>query len=423
MSNRIKILIFIYIYFALALSFFQYRFIDRQFTSISLQVLTYTLWLILLCNYNRCKQIINKQFSGSFPILFIIFAFISAIPCYYYRGQNLFSSIRAVFPFTGIFIYYILHLGNVRTKEILRLLLIFALVRTFITLIQDVTYPDFWFGEATYGGEVVDFSIRSGLIRFFLSLAFWFNVIMLFYYTERYSMKKSVIYLLFIVFNAIGIYLDQSRMIIVASAVVFTYLLLSNKGKGIQFISNVFLLFAIIYIITSNFSLLFGSLQKLTTDDMNEDYIRILAFNEYFNNYWNGIYTILFGNGIPVGTSSYARSIQNLETNLHLFRVDIGIVGTMNVYGVFFVSLFVYYLIKIYRFRKYIDKYLLGYALFTVLYLLLYCPINYDVQSNVFFAIYMYLVDKSIENNNFVIISRQFIYKKQYLRKKKCISF
>lgn len=414
MSKRKYGNIFLFLFFAFALNFFGYRHVETSIYYGGLYLCIVIMFIIILKRKTSVKCVVSTKFSGKYPILFVLLSFVSALSCYIYRGQPISNSVIGYLPLMGLGVYYVCHVWNVRELDILKIIFLLAIIRTGITFVQLQTFPVYWFGNSLSEYDETLFDIRGGMVRFFLSLAFWLPLLLFLYSVQELTKRYRTKYLLLLLISAGGLYMDQSRTILVSAFVAIAYIMIYSKGgKSQRRLFNIILFVGIVVILILNFDSLFGGLQKLTKSDMNKEYIRLFSYQKYLFDYWNGSITFLFGNGLP-HDSHYAKEIEAFES-IGLYRADVGIVGSLNEYGLFFVILFVAYLVKVYRYRKYVDSYLLAYCLFSVLYLLLYFPINYDKQSNVFFALFMYLIDKSIERN--MIAKKQGI---KIVRFRKC---
>lgn len=393
-----KSFIFIVLAFLASLKFLDYRDISVNFTYYLTYIAIAVIILTILKNIKKFNYILSNQMGGKFPLAFVILIITSSFSSYIYHGQNLTNTILAGTSYLTILVYYYLHIKNINPNQILKMIICIGLIKTGIQLIENYTYPTLWFGHGMYYDIGLEqFGSRNGILRLFLSLAFWLNVLGFFYYTEQYRANNKIKTMSLLMITAIGIYIDQSRTIMVSSVVVFiyTYFFSENRSKTGTSILATITIIGIGYIVYSNFSILFGELSKQTSEDLNKDYIRIYSYQFYLYDNWKGPFTVLFGNGIP-SNSIYSKTLDARSCSIGLFKADIGIVGTMNTYGILFVVVFLYYFYKVFRYRRYMDKYLFGYAIFSLLYLELYCPIHYDSQSNFFFALYMYLVDQSI---------------------------
>lgn len=134
------------------------------------------------------------------------------------------------------------------------------------------------------------------------------------------------------------------------------------------------------------------------TEDMDENYIRFIAYNYYGLEYNNGsLLAAIIGNGDP-GRSAYGMEIARLE-DFGLYRADIGIVGMYSLYGIFYVLVIIVFFAYTIKKRKYIAVYLQMYILYMLVTSIMLHHFGYSTHHIMTLCCVLYLTDKSIQIN------------------------
>ena len=96
--------------------------------------------------------------------------------------------------------------------------------------------------------------------------------------------------------------MDQSRQFLASTvgSIAILSIFSSKYGLGgkIAFI-------ALIVGIYVGYNFLFSELASKTTEELNDDNIRVASYAFYLFDYWGGPLSIIFGNGLPGSTSDY----------------------------------------------------------------------------------------------------------------------
>jgi hypothetical protein len=163
------------------------------------------------------------------------------------------------------------------------------------------------------------------------------------------------------------------------------------------------------FLLVSSFSYLFDELIEMTTTQVSdEDYIRILSANFYLYEYWPHWTARLIGNGPAHGDSGYGQEIEQLQSYLTFYRADIGIIGVFNSLGIFFVFNILWVNLKgiFLKLKNQKDKYLKVFFFYFTSLLLL--STSYETMAVIpFFCFIFYLIDKSWEHDNGLILAFQ----------------
>lgn len=387
------------------LQFFSYVNLDLTSYGRFTRIICLFVFLFIFAHIYAVKKLLPMYPSGKFVALFIILPFATAISCYIEHGQSIFTSINAMFPHLILCIYFYFILKNSQTDKLINIIIIYAIIRTIITGIEQITYPNvlFAFRMDTYDENGFHpLEIRSGFYRFLISDAYYLPVFSGFYsfskLLERFNKKHLIIFLI----CAFGVYMDQTRQVIFSFVVCLALLPILKRGKHIlRYLLVVVLVISVLY---SYSDILFGELMEKTSAQMDDTDIRLISYMYYFNNTGSFVST-LFGNGFNGSLASeYGREISRLQ-DMGLYRCDIGIVGGIHLLGYVFVSFFIfYYLFVVLRNWKHIDTFLQMMLISILCNIPLIFPLyNFTLASIEFFmGILFYLIDRSIIKNKTV---------------------
>lgn len=339
-----------------------------------------------------------------FIVSFIVIPFISFIPAYFIHDQGFINSFLAsnfTLAYLLFFIYFALSFSP---NTLLRILCVFGVFWVIIQCIQQVTYPHYWFATRfdTFEKSI---EIRNGIYRY-NTYGVPFGLILLFYSFQKFFELGKRKFLIGIIMGLVGVYLTATRQIIASSLLcLLVGLFIMGKIKS----SHLLMFFIMASIIYYNADSLFGDFIEMT-EDVDEDYIRFIAYN-YFGLEYNGgnLLAFLFGNGIDfqsnVFYSPYGSEIMRLqEQGLH--RSDIGIVGMYSYFGIFYVITVLLFFIYMIRNRKNIEPYLQMYILYMLMTTVMLYHFGYTAANIVTTCSIFYLIDCSISKNKIKFLSK-----------------
>lgn len=329
-----------------------------------------------------------------FVLGLIIIPMLGFIPAYILHGQGILASLLGAHINLGYFFFFFLFLIKAKEEQIIKIFCILGICWSGIELIQQFTYPTYWFATR---GDTFEHSIeiRNGIYRYNV-LGREFGLILLFYCFERFMHEKSRKYLLGIIIALVGIYLLATRQIIAMSVVCLFAGLFMMKKISIGSFMLIAIVAAIIY---ANAETLFGEFIEMT-ESVDKDYIRFLAYEFYGITYNKGnILAFLLGNGSPYAPSSYFQEIDNLEQSFGLYRADIGVVGMYSTFGIMYVIMILWFFIYVFRHRKFIDTYLLMYVLFMAGTSIMLHHFAYSLSNVIIGCFIFYLIEINITKN------------------------
>lgn len=397
---RNKGLLIVLFVFLVTLNFFSYRDLNITFMGQMIQLLSCSMFIYALTHFSQIRKTSNQYSSLNYVICFCLYPLLTSIVCYIYHEQSFMLSFQTLLAHWFLLIYFFLVINKISSKSIVNLIIVFAIIRTGLTLIEQFTYPNVPFAFRMSGfddnfGKYMDVEIRSGFYRYLISDAYFLPLFAVFYSFMQLVKEISWKFLLIFLISILGIYMDQTRQIIFSMIICLClYPFLNLNRRQIKYI---FILGIIGIVIYSNMDLLFGETISKTQNEVSDDNIRVLSYAYYFSNTGDFI-TSLLGNGLASTKSSYGQEIAKLE-NWGYFRCDIGIVGALHMLGYVFILLFIlYYVFVILRNWKKIDAYLRLYLLSILVNIPLIFPLyNATLPCfECFMGILFYLVDRSI---------------------------
>lgn len=324
----------------------------------------------------------------------ILIPFLGFIPAYILHGQGIAMSIISAHIHVGYFIFFFLFLTKIREQEVLKIFCLFGVCWSIIEILQQFTYPIYWFGTR-YETYDRDIEIRNGIYRFMV-YGVNFGLILLFYSFEKFISLKRKLYLAGILIALIGVYLLATRQIIVMSVIcLFIGLFIMKK---IHIGSLVFLgIFSTIVYLKAD--MLFGDFVEMTKE-VDEDYIRFLAYDFYGVTYNKGsILAFLLGNGTPKSPSKYFQEITNYQEYYGLYRDDVGLIGIYSLYGIIYVIMIIWFYWYVFRNRKYLSPYLQMYVLYMAGTSVMLLHFGAHLTTIVTGSFILYLIEKNIARN------------------------
>ena len=396
-SNKLLIVLgFIYLN---SLHYFDYVNYDPTYGGWVTKTIVICLFMFIFIKKVKVKQ---PNETWKYALGFVTLPMLSFISCYFEHEQSILSSIWAYFPlFILPFTFLILYKYNVSTEDVVKLLTIFAVVRTGILLIEQFTYPQYLFAFRPEieleNGYIQPIEIRSGIYRFYISDTY-LSMFLIFYWGAKMIDKFKLNYFLLFAWGVFGLWLDQTRQFMVVGYASFLIIVLLSKSKRRIFIFlSILIVFLVVFL---NFDRFFGDLIEKTTTEVNSENIRLFSYNMYFNEYWGGVLSIIFGNGLPAPGSSYAQEITNMTQVMHLYRSDVGIVGFLNQYGIVSVVYFLWFYISYVRRNwKYFDMYIKMFLVATFLNLPLVVLFVNNYNWYMYWGFMLYLMSQSIKQN------------------------
>lgn len=370
-----------------ALSWFGLKF----YQYFHLLIMAFLIWNII--KYSKRK--LTQCFSKPFVIALCLLPLLSIYSCKILHGQSIIASLTVWRMHLGWLLYFTLWYKKINEQQCIKIICYIGLIYTFITLIQQITYPFAPFGNRTvgsnyseilYGGIVEK---RMGFYRFGVE-GLRYAIVTFFICTAKkinYSHRKILILCIILSIIASG-----NRQTIASVFVTYCYYLLykNNVKNKILYILLICCTVLILYSFKDTF---FGSLANVSEDlESGRSFSYIYYFNEYISN----PISILIGNGVGHESSAYGNDIIYFN-NKRVILADIGMLGTLYYWGAIYVLI---YIIAIFRFlkNKYLDTHIKAVMLAPILVSWISTPL-WEFGDMIFQALLFYYADINIINN------------------------
>lgn len=342
----------------------------------------------------KCGSL-KKGFFSINIVLLMFLPYVSAVGAYVYHGQNFIDSFLTLRVHLYWLLYFVLHYYNVDVNKLVRFLLVVGLIWAILNIVQQFTYPSYWFFSRS---DTDDYSIlRAGVYRF-MPFRHQYGMFFVFYFFYDYLKTKRMKCLVYVLLGLAGFYFFGTRQFLAITVISLGVMLLwMNQGR--RFFA-MFLLFTSAGVVIYFQDALLGKFIELSAEDLNEDNIRLLAYDFYFNRYWpDDVISKVIGNGQNHSfNGSYAAEISRQEQDLRIFRSDIGLIGAYNKFGLLYVVAVLWYNIRglkdVYynKHNKFLKLFFLGTIILFPL------SIYYSHPSSIpFFCLITYLIEKGYE--------------------------
>lgn len=231
-----------------------------------------------------------------------------------------------------------------------------------VGMLISIVFPSYFISAENYNNllgrqsagsaDLITSSTGSSLLLFyfFMQIEKWF-------YKPN---TKQVVEVLFLLLMLILLQ-NRSRLIISIPIFIYSFIRLKsvNKRKYWMIIGIVFSLV---------FSFLFNSIYSLYEETQaqlgDNDYNRWQAISYFLFEAKCNIFTILFGHGLSASGSDYLKVLLTAQEDRYAYLSDIGLIGTFYLYGLSFVSIVYYFVIK--SFKSFQPMYLKFFALYII---------------------------------------------------------
>ena len=403
---RLLVLLLIAFVFLHSLSYFDYTGVNPTYAGWISNGLSIALFLLCILSKSPRRMPAQFWFLGLLAVPMLSF-----LPGWLENGQSPLVSFRAYMNVGLALVYFLLHKAQVKEREVVTVLTVYAVIRTMIVIVQQFTYPEYLFTSRPEGMDIMgvykDIEVRSGLYRYQIEDTL-LSMFLVFYYFWRMTRRFSPYQLFFFLFGLVGVYLDQTRQLMLSTvlALAFVILLSLNMKKNWRVVGLVALLFASVFVFF--FDSLFGDLFFMTGSDLSEGNIRLLAYSTYLLEFWGGPLSVIFGNGPIGGVSAYGDQVQFMYERLRLFHSDVGIVGAANLYGIvtvlFYLAFLVFFVFRNWRkFRIFVKMYFIA----QIINMPMICIFTQPAYCMVFVGIMLYFADRDIKRYDAIAKIRQ----------------
>ncbi|MBD0332655.1 MAG: hypothetical protein ICV66_08365, partial [Chitinophagaceae bacterium] len=234
-------------------------------------------------------------------LLLLFIPFLSAIGANLFHDQSLRLSLWSLRLVSFWLFYFVLHILQVSPSKIVRLLVFTGCVWAFLTIVQQFTYPTYYF----YSSDESDAGfMRSDIFRFMIH-GFEYGIFVLMYFFNKFLNTRKPYTLLFVLFALAGLYYMGTRQFTAAAVICMLVAVLIQKGysKWVQLLF--FSIAAFLFVTVFTPTLITYYINKTNEQVADQEYVRYLALNFYLNDYWPHWTATLIGNGPAHELSDY----------------------------------------------------------------------------------------------------------------------
>lgn len=329
----------------------------------------------------------------------MLFATLSAIPCYLLFGQTILESLKANIPYVYAMVAYWFLLKYRPTEaQVLKALLIVSVATLVLQLGQQLIPQHAIFGTRESEYADVQIEVRNGIYRFRIGDGGVFAFPILFLAWVMVLRKVRLKPILTLVMMLVSIYLTLTRQVIVATLLSMFMGVILFKLRASKLVLG-FMVTAVVVMLALNFDAFFGAFFEQSTNEINDDnYIRFLSAEYFFNESLSSPLVFIFGHGRNSGSSPYDQFIKSLA-DMGFYTSDVGLIGAAYVHGYVYMIMFyviVYYVLV--RHRHVIPPYLK----MSVLAMTIYSIMIFSILSQsgvIAWAILLYLCELHIRKS------------------------
>ena len=357
-----------------------------------LNILIITIFLV------KKRQLNNANLNFSKPLYLLTFIpFISIFPAMLYYGQSLYKGTVSMSANFVFLLYFLFHIFKYTSKDILKVVFIMGFIYCGIKIIQQFTYPQIWFCYTSRISEISGEVDQRNCFCRILMAGGQCASFMLYYKFQELLTTKQRTALIFVLLGLGNVFLSLGRMFYASTllGLALVYFISSNKSK--KFFTLI-ILSSIAFIVLNNIGFIIGEdMVETTSSNMDDDYVRWISYNYFWNESINNIIVFILGHGPLVGTSQ-GKLLSDLQEYSGLYRADIGIIGHLYDYGLVYCFAIVYFFISVLKRVKKIPwmyGYLLPTAIFTVL-----NPFLDSSMAYLGMSMMLYVCDLELKNNN-----------------------
>ncbi len=349
---------------------------------------------IVLYGYNKIH---SKRLLFKYNVHFFLWLpFLSAYGALLYHHQSIGLSLLVLRTNFFWLLYFVLHIFNIPKKKIINLMIFIGSVWIFLTVIQQFTYPHYYF----YSRDDNDQSIyRAGVYRYMV-VGHQYGDFILFYFFYKFLTTRKITNLIFVFLGLLGLYFYGTRQFALSAVICMGFAAFLVSGMNRIYMMAFLCVAAVVVFIFRD--QLFGQYVELTEEQLKYgDDIRMLSANFFLTEYWPSRLARLIGNGAAYAASLYGKEVVHINLYMHFYRSDVGIIGAYNQFGILYALNILWANIRglTGRYFNSENNYL---RLFFLNALLLMVLSEYYSNPTVipFYCFIFYLVDKSLEEKN-----------------------
>lgn len=265
--------------------------------------------------------------------LYVLFVLLSCFYSWFFNGQSIISVIGHSYDYFALLFFFCLLSQNITFDEAEKALEKIALCFCVCYIFQWIIYPVVLFDCVLVDLDVNSFQYRARMPG---SICCYF---LLMYSVNRFVLDKNIKYLFWGILASMPIIIMGFRSLIAITLVAIFLMMPFVVGMSKKIILYAFLVIVALFFATTT-SVVQDKIEEMMrrqesnqTFD-NEDYIRFLSFDYYWNQQFTKPYEKVIGGGNPVDKSSrYCKSIDTARMGFGFFWRDLGIIGLSMIIG------------------------------------------------------------------------------------------
>ncbi len=275
-----------------------------------LEVLVLTALTLVVVTNSRILFNRHLYFKNSVHF-FLWIPLLSIFGAYIYHDQQFNLSLLLLRTNFYWLFYFALHAFEISKKQIIQLLIGVGGVWIFLTVVQQFTYPTYYFYSR---GEENQSIFRAGVYRYMLS-GRQYGLFFLLYFFYKYLTTSKFKNLLLVFCGLIGFYYYGTRQFALGAAACMLVAVLLLRGTAKW---KYLLLITVVVMLSIPFvDLLFGSYIEMTNQQMEyDDDIRLRSARFFFYEYWPHWGAKILGNGRAHEAVAYGREMDYITTVL-----------------------------------------------------------------------------------------------------------
>ncbi len=324
----------------------------------------------------------KKQHFRYFVLALAFLPFGSVLYSHTEYGQPVLDGIKGTLPSLFWLFYFVLHRFKVKEGSFVKAMLCIAIFILAVQVIQQFTYPHVWFGIRNVESLAANQELtenRNGIWRFHIDFNAIFTAVCLFYFWCKMRRGMVLQYPVIIVLMLVSVYLSLSRQLMLSA--VLTLILSFFLGRKKMIVWPLFIGGILLSVVYLYWDVLFGQLQQMTGRDLNKDYIRFAAAKYFWTETFSSVKSALLGHGSAI-SGSYLALTKSLQEENRFYPNDVGFIGVMWKYGVFYVLVCYGLLIYLFvRYRHHISLYVILFIIFMVIPSIMVFPMNSPIKT------------------------------------------
>lgn len=272
-----------------------------------------------------------------FPYKIYIYLFVlgfvgSCVYSNFMNGQPFWVTMSYCNMYIGlVFALFLIH-RNISALDLEKMFVFISILYCLLYIVQWIVFPFTLVSTA----ELLDTDTEIYRLRIPGSICAFG---LYFYGINQFLLKKKSQGVLYAALGGLPIIIMGFRTLTILT-VICSFLMVAFVTQKVKKTLGYFLLFSILSVGIINIPIVSEKIEEMASRQENEEEagaennIRIIGFDYLTNVQFTKPCEKLFGGGIPVTNSKYAKELDSLATDNHIYWVDIGLVGLSYVIGI-----------------------------------------------------------------------------------------